>query len=103
MNDKIKLDKYVENKIYRLNFVAKNFTKEDMDCVDSFCKARYDNNRKLMILDLIRYKEENIPLTILNDKLNLMYSELSSLIKISEPEVKEEVKKKSVWGGLKHD
>ena len=45
------LKDYIEDRIRKYTFHAKNFSKEDMDFVDTFCKDCYDNNRKLMVLD----------------------------------------------------
>ncbi len=93
------MNDYVESKIRKYNFFAKNFSKEDMNIVDTYCKDYYDNNRKLMIMDLIRYKEENIPITLLNDKINMVFETLSD--KIKKQEVKEEKKPKiSKWKGF---
>lgn len=102
MSEKENIKEYVEDKIIKYTFWAKNFNKEDMDYVDAYCKKVYDNNRKLMILDLIRYKEENIPLILLNNKINLIYEDLHnrvSKLEIKKEEPKVEVKKK-VWKGF---
>lgn len=101
MVDKERLDKYVEDKIHRYFFVAKNFTSKDMEYVDSYCKERYDNNRKVMILDLIRNKEENIILNMLNEKINFVYNDLLEKYNQINPKIeKEEKPKKKVWKGF---
>ena len=96
------INDYVENRIKKFWFVAKNFKKEDMDFVDEFCKEHYDNNRKVMILDLIRYKNENTPLMLLNEKINFIYQELNTQIqKLTSKEDKIEPKK--IWKGFSQE
>jgi hypothetical protein len=96
-----KLDKYVEEKIRKLVFVAKNFTLEDMEYVDTYCKERYDNNRKVMILDLIKYKEEQLPFILLNEKMNFLFNDLNKKLKMLEKkEEKEEEPKPRKWKGF---
>lgn len=97
MSEKIK--EYVESKIKRYTFIAKNFKQEDMNLVDDFCKMNYDNNRKIMILDLIRYKSENIPINLLNDKINFIYNDLLEKIDIKKEKIKEKPKENK-WKGF---
>lgn len=98
MSDEIK--EYVEKKIRTYWFEAKNFKKEEMDFVDTFCKENYDNNRRLMILDLIRYKEENLPILIFNDKINFIYKELHDRLSKLETKKEELKEQKKVWKGF---
>lgn len=95
-----RIDEFVEEKILKITFRAKNFSKEEMDTVDEYCKENYDNNRKLMVLDLIRYKEENIPIIILNDKINFLYEKLNIKIKSLEKEPDVSEKDKKTWKGF---
>ena len=71
-----------------------------MDYVDEFCKLNYDNNRKVMILDLIRYKEENMATILLNEKINVIYKELSNRIDDLTPKKEVKEKKKVAWKGF---
>lgn len=96
---KNELAEHVEEKIIRYMFMAKNFTKDEMDFVDRYCKEMYGNNRKLMIMDLIRYKEENLPLVLINEKVDYLFQVINN--KDSEDEQKQEHKKvKGSWKGL---
>lgn len=92
-----KLKDYVENKIYTYMFKAKNFSKNDMDFVNTYCKERYDNNRKLMILDLIKYKEDNVLFNIVNEKINFIYERMLEYHR-EDNEDEEPIKKG--WAGL---
>jgi len=94
MSEDKNIKEYVENKIVKITFKAKNFTQGEIDFVDEYCKARYDNNRKLMILDLIRYKEENVLFELLNEKINYLYDQINS--KKEEPKKE----KKVSWKGF---
>ena len=75
MSEEIKNDKlknFVEERILRYTFHAKNFSKEDMDRVDEYCKANFGNDRKKMILTLITMMEDNVNIKLLNDKINFV-------------------------------
>ena len=91
------LKEYVESKIEKWTFKAKDFSIEELNVVDEYCKQNYGNNRKLMIMDLIRYKDENVAIFLLNDKINYLYEEVQSL-KGTENKVEE--KKKYEWKGF---
>ena len=90
------IQRYVEDKITKITLKAKNFSVEEMEAVDDYCKKIYDNNRKLMILDLIRYKEENLALNLLDDKLNFLFQEVQKL----QGKKEEPGKKKVSWKGF---
>lgn len=100
------LKDYIEDRIRKYTFHAKNFSKEDMDFVDTFCKDCYDNNRKLMVLDLIKNKISKSEITILDDKLDyfakFMSINLETIFKaLDELKEKEPEKKKKVpWKGF---
>jgi len=99
-NDEKTMKEYVEEKIERYTFHAKNFTKDDMRYVDEYCKKFYDNNRKLMILDLIRYKSENSAVILLDEKINFIYEDLYNRIQELKPREKKEEVKKREWKGF---
>ena len=93
------IKEHVEGIIEKHTFRAKNFTINDMEYVDNFCKEFYDNNRKLMIMDLIRYKAENSAVLILDEKINFIYDELHN--KIQEIKQKDNVVPiKKEWKGF---
>lgn len=75
-----KLKDYVDSKIIKYTFYARDFTKTDIDFVNTFCKEFYNDDRKLMILDLIRYKADNMALNILNEKIDFIYNDLLNRI-----------------------
>jgi hypothetical protein len=95
--ENIDMKEYVEDKIIKYLFKAKNFSKEEMDFVDEYCKERYDNNRKLMLLDLIRYKEENLAFALLYERI-LQLEEL--ILENKKAKEEPEKKKKVSWKGL---
>lgn len=96
----------IERKIIRddLTFHAKGFSIDEMKSVDEYCKKIYGNNRKLMIFDLIRYKDDNTAVTILNDKINFIYDDINKRLEAIEPSGKPVEKPKNTswntdnWG-----
>jgi len=104
-NDKV-MKEYVEDKIMKYTFHAKNFSKEDMERVDEYCKKHYGNDRKKMILTLITLVEDNIAIKILDDKMNLfassVFTELDNINKQinQDNNKKEKVESKAAWKGF---
>ncbi len=102
-----KLKDYVEEKIWAYTFHAKNFSKEDMDRVDKYCKEHFGNDRKKMILTLISMVEGNTLIKTIDNKLDLnmeiiakefdnVYNKLDKLQKEEDPTIK----KKVHWKGF---
>ena len=91
---KTNIKDYVENKIGRFTFHAKNFDKDEMDRVDEYCKRYYGNDRKKMILTLITLVENNVLYNILNDKVELLTEnfirELEKVYKLVKPNKEQE-------------
>ena len=100
------LKKYVDEKITKYTFHAKNFDKEEMDRVDAYCKKYYGNDRKKMILTLITMVENNVLYNILNDKVELLtqrvIDELDKVYKLVKPKEDKEDKKSS-WKGFSEE
>jgi len=98
---KTEMAEYVEEQITRFLFKAKNFTIDELNYVDNFCKEFYDNNRKLMILDLIRYKTENSAVILLDEKINNLYDYFENKINNLKEENKiEDKENKKSWKGF---
>lgn len=109
-NNKKSLKEFVEDKIRPITFYAKNFSKEEIIRVDEYCKLHFGNDRKKMILTLITLVENNVLYDALNDKLDLMFINLSEEIDNikkelnTEQTIKEKTKPKKVsWKGFSND
>lgn len=105
--DKKEIKDYIESKILKYTFHAKNFTKEDMDKVDTYCKNGFGNDRKKMILTLITMVEDNVKIKLLNDKFELfatnVANEFDKVYKLVEEYklTEKKSKPKKGWVGLK--
>lgn len=103
------LKKYVDDKIMRYTFRAKNFDQVEMDRVDDYCKLHFGNDRKKMILTLISQAEGNLLYNMLNDKIDLlganMVNQLDNIYKELDINNNKEtpVEKKSSWKGFSKD
>ena len=110
-NDK-DLQSFVEDKIMRITFRAKNFSKEEMDRVDKYCKLHFGNDRKKMVLGLITMMENNTMIDTLNKRMDgitdAIGQELNNIYNIlnhkedkkEEPDKEEPKKKKVSWKGF---
>ena len=103
-----KLQDYVEDKIFKGYMVVGNLKLDEFKIIDEFCKEHYDDNRKRMLLDLIRDRQENISTILLDDKITLIYEflinrieHLEKLISINK-EVEPTPKEKPTWKGFKN-
>jgi len=104
--DETKFKDYVDDKIRRYTFWAKNFTQKDMDLVDVYCKKYFGNDRRKMILSLIAFAENDVRVNLLDDKINLISEKfiteieaLSDRIKQVEKE-EDKPKEKISWKGF---
>lgn len=93
---------YIEDKISKYMFKAKNFTKEEMDRVDEYCKLNYGNDRKKMILTLIHLVENHLIVNLLDEKINYISTELLNRIEELEKKISPNEKKsgKISWKGF---
>ena len=106
---KQKLQDYVEEKIFKNYMVIGNININEFKIIDDFCKEHYDDNRKRMLLDLIKDRQENISTILLDDKITLIYDTLLTRIEYLEKtlnilhedkiEPKQEIKKPT-WKGF---
>ncbi len=70
----------IDNKIKRINFIAKNFTIEDIKKVNLFCDGHFGNDRRKMILTLITLFQDDAKYSALNDKVDLIAFQLNDKI-----------------------
>lgn len=68
--DKTELAEEVERRITKYTLKAKNFTEDELNKVDEFCKLHFGNDRKKMILTLITLFEDDTKINVLNEKIN---------------------------------
>ena len=103
------LKEKVESKIIKYTMYAKNFNKKEYWDTDKYCKEHYNDNRRQMILDLIRYKEEDFKIKMLDDKIILLYNDFDTRIRkiedylitvLKENNQLTEEKKKPTWKGF---
>ena len=78
------LTEHVESKIIKTTLHIKNFSSDELKLIDTYCKKKYDNNRRQMILDLIRQDEHDIFHQIIDDKMMLIYDNLNKRIESLE-------------------
>ena len=101
---KTNMKEYVEDKIFTYTFHAKNFSKEDMALVDDYCKIHYGNDRKKMILTLITLVENNVAVSLLDDKMNLfatqVFDEIDNINKQLNITDNKEEKPRVGWKGF---
>ena len=111
------LKKHVEGKIFQKKqyMIIGNLEPDEFTLIKRYCEDKYDGNRKLMILDLINYKNGETPLRIFDDKITLIYNEFSDrLIKMetafgammnhSQQEEEPVKKTRATWKGFdNHD
>ena len=103
------LKEKIEEKIVKYTMYAKNFSKKEYWDIDKYCKENYDNNRRQMILDLIRYKNDDFKMKMLDDKIILIYNEFNTRLEkleeylinnLNQKEQPKEVKKRPRWEGF---
>lgn len=106
MSNENTLKKHVEGKIFKGYMVISNLSEEEFKFIDGYCKNNFSDNRKRMILSLLKYNG-GIALELLDDKLALIYEDLNArLLKLEfndalETEELEEAAKKNTWKGFK--
>ena len=110
----IRLDKdkrlktYVEGKIFKNYMVVGNLSITEFKTIDDYCKEKFNDSRKQMVLSLIKYQEGDTNTRILDDKITLIYNNLlarierveSALGVFLDKEKKPVEKAKSSWKGF---
>jgi len=102
------LKSHVEGKIFKGYMIIGNLKEEEFKLIDEYCKNNFEDNRRQMILNLIRYYDGDTSVRLLDDKLLLIYEDLSGRIDkieqylniIANNEIIPE-KKKTEWKGFK--
>jgi len=101
------LKSHVESKIFKGYMIIGNLTQEEFKVIDDYCKLNFEDNRRQMILNLLRYYDGDTAVKLLDDKLYLIYEELTSRIEVLEkilqaavPKENDDIKK-PVWKGFK--
>lgn len=107
MDDKTDdIKEFVDSRILKLTLKAKNFSKEEMDFVDAYCKLHFGDDRRKMILTLITMVESNHNIKLLDDKYEAeminLYDELDKVYERLNAldDKKEERPKKMSWKGF---
>ena len=103
--DKRTLSKYVEGKIFKGYMAVSRLSEEEFSIIDVFCKENFHDNRRRMILELIKEYNNNTAVRLLDDKLYLIYDDLSTRIEALEAQLKGNdtptESKRPVWEGFK--
>ena len=112
-DDEKSLKTFVEDKIMKITFRAKNFDAVEMNRVDNYCKLHFGDDRKKMILGLITMMENNSLISSLDGKINALsanvgeelnniYKQLNELT-IEDPKDKPTETNRVSWKGFKRD
>jgi len=101
------LKSHVEGKIFKGYMIISNLSEEEFKLIDDYCKNNFEDNRRQMILNLIRYYDGDTAVRLLDDKLFLIYEDVNNRLEILEKQSQQPVvdkpKEPIVWKGFKHD
>ncbi len=102
VKDKDTLKSHVEKKIFKGYMIVSKLSEEEFKYIDDFCKYNFEDNRRLMILALIKHYHDNIAVNLLDDKLALIYEHLNDRLEnIENGNTNTEPKKRPTWEGFK--
>lgn len=98
------LKSHVENKIFKGYMIISKLSTDEFKYIDEFCKYNFENNRRLMVLALIKHYEDNVAVNLLDDKLALVYESINTRLEnLEQGNITKEPIKKNTWKGFKQN